>query len=295
MKTLTGIGNCLHKAGGRFLGVTPRFLAGREKGFEWSANPGATAICIGLVYVVLVGCVNLMAPTGLDLQFLYLIGCAFVGWRVGARAAMGPVLVSGVFVLWDASRAGRGLPAAWVMYWNILIRLIGLAAAGWLASEAGRLTRHLDRAVRARTASLQKEMEEHRETAAGWREMAQLFRQLTESITEVFWVSDPARTRLNFVSPAYERIWGQPSKAAYLDPKGWLAAVHEADQARVARAIQAGQIAGEFDQEYRVVRPDGTVRWVHDRAFPVKDAQQRIWRLVGIAEDITERIRAGLT
>src|SRR5207253_481669 len=67
--------------------------------------------------------------------------------------------------------------------------------------------------------------------------------------------------------------------------------IHHEDRERVARAMLSKQVIGEYDEEYRVVRPDGSLRWVHDRAYPVKDEAGAVYRVVGIAEDITERKR----
>jgi signal transduction histidine kinase len=77
-----------------------------------------------------------------------------------------------------------------------------------------------------------------------------------------------------------------------VSPSTWLEGIHQEDRERVTRAMLTKQARGEYDEEYRVVRPDGSLRWVHDRAFPVRDEKGMIYRLVGIAEDITERKRA---
>jgi PAS domain S-box-containing protein len=255
------------------------------------SKPETLVLVIGFVYLCIVAWFDLVTPAGLDLQFFYLFGCAMIGWRAGARKALWAALISGTFFVWDQAREQHGLPLSWTFCWNLVIRLLGFSAIGWLAAEAGRLTRELEWAVQHRTASLRSEVAEHRETASRWHEMAQLFRQLTENITEIFWVADPARSRFNYLSPGFEKIWGQPCKSAYLNPEAWLEGVHREDRERVAQAFRTGRVSGSYDEEYRVVQPGGTVRWVHDRAFPVKDEQQRIYRLVGITEDITERFR----
>lgn len=117
------------------------------------------------------------------------------------------------------------------------------------------------------------------------------FRQLAENITQVFWLSDPRARRLLYVSPAYSHIWGRPPDAVYADPLHWLDAIVPADRERVAAAMQA-QATGGYAVEYRIARPDGTQRWIHDRGFPVRDAQGEVYRIAGVAEDITDRKRA---
>jgi PAS domain S-box-containing protein len=93
------------------------------------------------------------------------------------------------------------------------------------------------------------------------------------------------------VSPEFEKVWGESRQNLYASPGTWLDGVHPEDRERVTRAMFSKQVTGEYDEEYRVVRPDGSLRWVHERAFPVKDATGAVYRLVGIAEDITERKR----
>jgi two-component system, cell cycle sensor histidine kinase and response regulator CckA len=120
-------------------------------------------------------------------------------------------------------------------------------------------------------------------------ESEQLFRQLAENISEVFWVRDMAKDQLLYVSPAYERVWGRSCVTLYERPNSWLEAVHPEDEERVKNATPA---AYDYDQEFRVVRPDGSVRWVHDRAFRVRDANGSPDRLVGVVQDITDRKEA---
>jgi PAS domain S-box-containing protein len=121
-------------------------------------------------------------------------------------------------------------------------------------------------------------------------ESEERFRQLAENVNEVFWMTDPQTTKMLYISPAYERVWGRSCQSLYENPRSFLDAVHPDDQERVRNAVLDHQSRGEqTDKEYRVVRPDGSIRWVRDRAFPVKDATGQFYRLVGIADDFTER------
>ena len=119
------------------------------------------------------------------------------------------------------------------------------------------------------------------------RESQERFRQLLELIHEVFWLTNPEKTEILYVSPAYEDIWGRPRASLYASPRSWLDAIHPEDQGRVRTASLAKQVAGEYCEEYRIVRPDGTVRWIRDRAFPVRDRAGNVYRIAGLAEDIT--------
>ena len=104
----------------------------------------------------------------------------------------------------------------------------------------------------------------------------------------VFWMTDIAKGRILFVNRAYEVIWGRSREHLYENPMSWLEAIHPEDRPRVQRAAM-NQASGGYDLEYRIVRPDGTMRWIHDRAAPVLDAAGNAIRVAGLASDITER------
>jgi PAS domain S-box-containing protein len=123
-------------------------------------------------------------------------------------------------------------------------------------------------------------------------ESEQRFRQIAESIQEVFWLIDVEKQTILFVSPAYERVYGRSSEGLYRDPRSWLEAVHPDDRERVQRAADEKGARGELDETYRVVRADGSIRWVRDQGFPIRDASGKTYRYAGIAEDITDRRRA---
>jgi PAS domain S-box-containing protein len=117
------------------------------------------------------------------------------------------------------------------------------------------------------------------------------FRQLAENIPEVFWITDVAQRETLYVSAAYEKITGVSGAPLQANPGAWLRSVHPEDRRRVYQARKALP-QREYNIEYRVVRPDGAVRWIHDQAFPVLDQQQRAYRIAGIANDITRRKEA---
>ena len=115
------------------------------------------------------------------------------------------------------------------------------------------------------------------------------FREIAENIREVFWLTDPAKGTIMYVSPGYEAIWGRSTASLYVSPRQWMEAIHPDDRERVVTASITQQRTGEYDEEYRIIRPDGSERWIRDRAFPVRDATGRVIRIAGVAEDITER------
>lgn len=123
------------------------------------------------------------------------------------------------------------------------------------------------------------------------QESEQRFRQMAENIREVLWMTDPSKQQMFYISPAYEVIWGRTCQSLYQQPLSFLDAVHPEDRERVRAAFDK-QITGEYDQEYRIVQPDGCVRWIRDRAFPIKNEAGQVYRIVGTAEDITEQKQA---
>jgi PAS domain S-box-containing protein len=113
-------------------------------------------------------------------------------------------------------------------------------------------------------------------------------RLITETISEVFWISPYDMSRMIYISPAYERIWGRSCESLYADPKSYLDAIHPDDVHRVLQDIATERFGEALDQRYRVVRPDGTVRWIWNRGYPVRDAAGAIDHYVGWAQDITD-------
>ncbi|HLX62051.1 MAG TPA: PAS domain S-box protein [Planctomycetota bacterium] len=128
---------------------------------------------------------------------------------------------------------------------------------------------------------------------AALRESEERFRQLAASIDEVFWMTDPAKNCMVYISPGYEKIWGRTCQRLYDSPRDWLDAIHPDDRQRVLDAAVTKQEAGIYDEKYRIVRPDGAVRWIHDRAFPVRDAGGNVIRIAGVAKDITTEMQLG--
>lgn len=129
---------------------------------------------------------------------------------------------------------------------------------------------------------------EHRRAERAIKESEERFRQLAENIEEVFWLTTPDKSEMLYISPSYERVWGRPCRDLYEHPTSWMEQIHPEDRPHVV--AEAGrQFAGEYDVQYRVVRPDGTIRWVSDRAFPIRDEAGNIYRVAGLARDITSQ------
>ncbi len=118
------------------------------------------------------------------------------------------------------------------------------------------------------------------------------FRQLAENIDAVFWLREEPEGRASYVSSAYERLWGWQPQELYENHSFWVDHIHPDDREWASQAFQSKAAAGQFDEEYRIVLDDGTIRWVNDRCFPLYDQSGTLYRFAGIAEDITDRKRS---
>ena len=155
-----------------------------------------------------------------------------------------------------------------------------IATSGRTSFEHGHPTAFIGAAV---------DMSEQRRNEAAVRSSEAQFRSVAENSSNLLWIVDPALGEIIYRSAAFERIWGISSDQAPVMLEAWMENVHADDRDAVARALETVR-AGEVAQyEYRIVRPtDGTVRWLRDTSFPIRDDHGAIRRLGGIAEDLTQ-------
>ena len=123
---------------------------------------------------------------------------------------------------------------------------------------------------------------------AAVRESTERFQQVADTIREAFFLIDVEQQRTVYVSPTWAEIWGRPVEAAYARPGAWIEAVHPEDQPRMLAGQQALARGEPTVDTFRVVRPDGSVRWVRGRAFPIRNEAGQVYRYAGVAEDITQ-------
>jgi len=140
-------------------------------------------------------------------------------------------------------------------------------------------------------AMLQYEITEHKHSEDALKESEIRLRQITENIREVFWMGTPSMNEILYVSPAYESMWGRTVESLHQQPQSFFEGIHPEDRERVASIVK-GQREQEFDVEYRIIRPDGSVCWIRDRGFPIKNESGEVYRIAGISDDITERKQA---
>jgi PAS domain S-box-containing protein len=117
------------------------------------------------------------------------------------------------------------------------------------------------------------------------------FFALVERSHDAVFISSAAMESL-YVNPAWERIWGRQRESLEERPFSWMEAIHPEDAAWLRE--HPAKAGTDWAAEFRVVRPDGSLRWVRSRSFPIPDAEGRLHRIVGFAEDVTESRQAEL-
>jgi two-component system CheB/CheR fusion protein len=241
--------------------------------------------------------------------YFFAIICVLLAWAAqwligpyfGEVFAFAPFLVPVMAAAWVgglrptllAMAAGYLIVAMFYMSPGTIIvqgkdNLAALAVYLLLGLSSGLLAELLHRARQTAEAT----SERLRIALLSMQESEQRFRQLAENIQKVFWMSDPLKEKVLYVSPAYEEIWGRSCASLYDHPRSFFDAIHPDDQPRVwTTSIERQKLGEATEVEYRVVRPDGALRWVRDWSFPIRNAVGELYRLVGFAEDITESRR----
>ncbi|OLP15869.1 hypothetical protein BST81_23885 [Leptolyngbya sp. 'hensonii'] len=135
--------------------------------------------------------------------------------------------------------------------------------------------------------AIARDITERKEAEVKLRQSEEQLRQIAENLEQVFWMYSQAGEPI-YISPAFEKVWGYPIEAWYTDPKLWWKVIHPEDRERVYNAYYH-RCEDRFDEEYRIIRPDASVRIIRDQAFPIRDENGKIYRIAGIAEDITGR------
>ena len=206
---------------------------------------------------------------------------ALVSSDTPGGAMMRRLLPAAVFVpvllgWWNLAGQRAGLytgefGAAFQAVGNVVVFLALVSWTAWLLS-------HLDANRRRSEDSL--------------RQSEERFRQLAENIDQVFWIASGQSAGAVYVSPAFERVWGRTCAEVYQDSSVWSDSIHPDDRDQVAAALERQKRGQCSEANYRIVRPDGQVRWIHDRGFPVLDSAGRTYRVAGVAEDVTARKNA---
>ncbi|MEG4577901.1 PAS domain S-box protein [Microcoleus sp. N3A4] len=140
-----------------------------------------------------------------------------------------------------------------------------------------------------RIVGIAEDISERKQAENTIRESEERFRQLAENIQDSFWLMSAEFTDLLYLSPAYENIWGRSHEELYAEPLKMMEWVHPEDKHLLEEAMGRVLQGESTSTEYRIFRPDGTMRWVCDRAFSIYDEAGKIYRIAGIGEDISDR------
>jgi PAS domain S-box-containing protein len=115
------------------------------------------------------------------------------------------------------------------------------------------------------------------------------FLQLVEALGAVYRLTDSSEGQIIYISPGYEKIWGRTCESLCESSRAWFDAIHIEDRDRMLEVALSTHKTGGYNEEYRIVRPDGTIRWIRDRAMPIRNKNGEVCRIAGLVEDITER------
>ena len=126
------------------------------------------------------------------------------------------------------------------------------------------------------------------------RELSERFRLMTANIAEIFWLVDPREKRVLYISPAFEKISGRKCEELYGPTNSYENLIHPEDRQHALVSLEQMAQGREFEQEFRLLRPDGSIRWLRNRCSVLRDASGQIYRTVGVAQDITSRKEAEL-
>jgi PAS domain S-box-containing protein len=133
---------------------------------------------------------------------------------------------------------------------------------------------------------------ERRRTENALLESESRFRHMADAIPEVIWFTALDPEKVLYVSPSFERIWGVPITNVYRNPRLWIEIIHPDDRERVNEVFSrwiAGEQINYHDIEYRILRPNGETRWIHERRVLTPGTDGKPCLASGISTDITER------
>lgn len=128
---------------------------------------------------------------------------------------------------------------------------------------------------------------EHEKAVSALRESEERFREIAENSSDIIWIVELDPRRAIYVNQAYEQLFDHPLTEVFKNPDAYLSQVHPDDRSRISSRYDATD--EKTDHEYRIVLPDGQIRWLRSQTFPIRDESGKVYRRAGITRDITER------
>lgn len=153
------------------------------------------------------------------------------------------------------------------------------------ANLESRIAEYTEALLRANE-QLSTEITQHQQAKEALCYSEENFNLLAENIESVFWITGFDHNQIIYVSPAYEKIWGRTRESLYASEQFWIESIHPEDRDRVLSNLPQRRLE-KTECEYRILQPEGTIRWIRDRSFPITQEQGEIDRIIGIADDIT--------
>ncbi len=158
-----------------------------------------------------------------------------------------------------------------------------------MALMRAQMHEQLEQLVQQRTMALTAEIAEHNRTEQALRTTEERLESILSSITDVIWSISARTHKLQYLNPAAERIYGRPKSDFFTNPNLWFDVVYPADTAKITQYSENLFAGVSGSLEYRIVKPNGEVRWLYDRAQLVHDVSGKPLRIDGITTDITAR------
>lgn len=134
-----------------------------------------------------------------------------------------------------------------------------------------------------------KDISEQEQAKEALRISEENFRQIAENVSEVFWLRTPDTQKLLYINPAYKTVYGRSIESLQRDPASFTNSIIEEDRQAIIEAMERYLESEEFDREFRIMRPDGEIRWLSSRSMPVRNEKGEITGHTGVAMDITDK------
>ncbi len=147
--------------------------------------------------------------------------------------------------------------------------------------------RNTQKQLEEKYAHLEQEIIERKMYESFLLEAEKKFRLITDNIEDVFWISSPGLNEIIYISPAYEKLWGRSKEKLYKFPKSFIEAIYPDDQEKIFAEIEKHK-NGSWEIDYRIIKPDGAVLWIHDQGFPIYDENNNLSLMLCVARDITK-------